>query len=294
MIGQVMRSTAIIFTLGFAIISIFGKFNYVAIFKGELGKRYLSWIFLVAFYLLTVFFASNLCIRLAVGTVILFSLLEYSRACRLKSFYLVFLILFTLFSFAIADFSPQLYPVLIPLFSLLLAVATIFQERVEELYQQVSYTSRVYLYIVWTLGHFCLFQYLDNARGWLVIIGFGVALSDVFAFVVGKTFGSHVISKKVNTAKAYEGIAGNLLGAALAIFLFRYLIPAPFPIYKLALLWLIIGLGSVTGDLISSLHKRHLGIKDWGDCIPGHGGVMDRINSFIVVVPTCFYFLKYF
>ncbi|MDD5593621.1 MAG: phosphatidate cytidylyltransferase [Candidatus Margulisbacteria bacterium] len=294
MINSILATTAIIFTIGFAIISVFGRFDYLTIFRGELGKRYLSWLALVAIYLTTVFLASNLWIKIVLGLFILFALYEYGVNCKLERFYLLYLLVFTLLSFLIADHLPQLYPVLIPAFSLILAIVTIFRDRVDDLYKQVSYSSRIYLYIVWTLGHFCLYQYLNDARNWLVIIAFGVALSDVFAFVFGKAFGRHLIARGVNSRKAYEGIIGDLFGAGLAFWLFFYLVPVGFPFYKLIILWLIVGLGSVAGDLISSLHKRHLGIKDWGELIPGHGGVLDRVNSLIVVIPICFYFLKYF
>ena len=83
---------------------------------------------------------------------------------------------------------------------------------------------------------------------------------------------------------------GGFAGAALAVTLFDFALPTAFGLPHKVALAFVIGLGAAWGDLISSLVKRAAGAKDWGDVLPGHGGLMDRANSLVVVVPLVFYF----
>jgi phosphatidate cytidylyltransferase len=109
-------------------------------------------------------------------------------------------------------------------------------------------------------------------------------------YTVGKLIGRHVISPEVNPRKAWEGLIGDFLGAGLAVWLFRFVLPVEFTLPYQIILALLIGLGTAWGDLISSLVKRVAGAKDWGNIIPGHGGLLDRANSMVVVIPLVYYF----
>jgi phosphatidate cytidylyltransferase len=123
-----------------------------------------------------------------------------------------------------------------------------------------------------------------------MLAGVGVAMSDAMQYTIGKLIGRHIISPAVNPRKAWEGLIGDLAGAAMAVALFNFAIPDGFWLpHKIALVFLI-GIGAAWGDLISSLIKRVAGAKDWGDIIPGHGGLLDRANSMVVVVPIVYYF----
>jgi phosphatidate cytidylyltransferase len=120
--------------------------------------------------------------------------------------------------------------------------------------------------------------------------GGGVALSDVMQYTVGKLIGKHIISPEVNPRKAWEGLLGDFLGAGAAVALFNFALPAAFTVWIQVALAVIIGLGAAWGDLISSMVKRVAGAKDWGEIIPGHGGLLDRANSMVVVIPLAYYF----
>ena len=123
-----------------------------------------------------------------------------------------------------------------------------------------------------------------------VPVGVGVALSDVMQYTVGKLIGRHVISPAVNPRKAWEGLFGDLLGAGVAVYLFRFALPPAFTPVPLVVLTVLIGVGAAWGDLVSSLVKRVAGVKDWGHILPGHGGLLDRANSMVVVLPLVYYF----
>lgn len=114
--------------------------------------------------------------------------------------------------------------------------------------------------------------------------------SDTFAYLTGKFFGKHIMAPKISPKKTWEGFAGGVfLTIVLGFFIEKY-----FP--ELRGNWMIVGfLISVFapfGDLVESQLKRNFGVKDSGNIIPGHGGILDRLDSFIIAVPVVYlYFI---
>jgi phosphatidate cytidylyltransferase len=76
----------------------------------------------------------------------------------------------------------------------------------------------------------------------------------------------------------------------MAVYLLRFALPTEFSIVHQIILTFIIGIGAAWGDLISSMIKRVADVKDWGQIIPGHGGLLDRANSMVIVFPLVYYF----
>lgn len=116
-------------------------------------------------------------------------------------------------------------------------------------------------------------------------------ISDSFAYIFGSLFGKHPMAPKISQAKSWEGFAGGLVGTILAGFIIEQYIDLP-----LQGNWIIIGLivafTAPLGDLTESKFKRFFKVKDSGNLIPGHGGFLDRLDSYIFVVPFVYtYFL---
>lgn len=137
---------------------------------------------------------------------------------------------------------------------------------------------------------------IGNKVVWLIwISAWG---SDTCAYVVGmltaKLFGNHKAFPVLSPKKSIEGCIGGVVGAALLGMLFgKYIMGSD---YGTILMGVICGIGSVIsqcGDLAASAIKRNFEIKDYGHCIPGHGGILDRFDSIIFTAP-CIYFLIYF
>ena len=124
----------------------------------------------------------------------------------------------------------------------------------------------------------------DDGLALVLALAVACAFSDVGAFMVGRRFGRHPLAPRLSPNKTREGVIGNLLGAALALTLF---IPAIVPVYGwpfwVALIPLVAA-GSLWGDLLESAAKREAGVKDAGRWLPGFGGILDRIDSFLVTV----------
>ena len=111
--------------------------------------------------------------------------------------------------------------------------------------------------------------------------------TDTFAYFVGYLFGKHKLIPKVSPKKTIEGSLGGVLGSTIGCMIFGYL-------FKLDMVSMVIigSIGSVIaqfGDLFASSIKRYVGIKDYGKLIPGHGGVLDRFDSVILVAPFVYY-----
>ena len=133
-----------------------------------------------------------------------------------------------------------------------------------------------------------------------IIIGLFVLIwtNDTFAYLVGKSMGKHKLFERISPKKTIEGFLGGVVFAAFAGFLISKLYIQPKADFstKSIIIWMIIALivsifGTI-GDLIESKFKRVAGVKDSGSIMPGHGGVLDRLDSVIFVAPIIFLFYQ--
>lgn len=129
----------------------------------------------------------------------------------------------------------------------------------------------------------------DMAMGavWLWVALIGTWASDTFAYFTGVTLGRHKLCEAISPKKSVEGFLGGLLGTAAAVAAIGAALS--WPILPMALLGVAIALLATLGDLVESAVKRYTGIKDSGVLIPGHGGVLDRFDSVMFVVPFVYY-----
>ncbi|MEP6806108.1 MAG: phosphatidate cytidylyltransferase [Flavobacterium sp.] len=133
-----------------------------------------------------------------------------------------------------------------------------------------------------------------------IIIGLFILIwtNDTFAYLVGKSIGKHKLFERISPKKTIEGFLGGVVFAALAGFLISkfYIQPNPEFSSKSILIWtiiaLIVSIFGTIGDLIESKFKRVAGVKDSGAIMPGHGGVLDRLDSVIFVAPIIFLFYQ--
>jgi len=284
----ILRITGILFLFGFGLVLFFARKDLKAGLKGELGKRYIGWLIIAPVFLIGSF------VKGVVAALILFVffylvLAEYTRVVGVQRPYVIHLYIFVPITFFTAQYFPELYAVLPAAAILTLTLVPILTHHIDDLYIQLSFAGRGYLYLVWSVGHLILIQHLAGT-GLIMITAIGVALSDVMQYTIGKLIGKHIIAPEVNPRKAWEGLIGDLLGAGMAVYLLRFALPAEFTVVHQVILAILIGLGSAWGDLISSMLKRVADVKDWGQIIPGHGGLLDRANSMVVVIPLAYYF----
>jgi phosphatidate cytidylyltransferase len=131
-----------------------------------------------------------------------------------------------------------------------------------------------------------------NGRTLLLFLVFVVEMSDVLQFVWGKTLGRHKILPTVSPNKTWEGFLGGIITTSLAALLIRFLTPfTPLETVGVALLLTVAGF---FGGAVMSAVKRDFGVKDFGGLIPGHGGMLDRVDSLCYAAPIFFHYLRYF
>ncbi|MFC0141976.1 phosphatidate cytidylyltransferase [Erwinia mallotivora] len=121
---------------------------------------------------------------------------------------------------------------------------------------------------------------------WLLYVMFLVWGADSGAYLFGRLFGRHKLAPKVSPGKTWEGFFGGLAASALIAWLLSLWAPLMVPTSTLLACSVGAALASVLGDLSESMFKREAGIKDSGNLIPGHGGIMDRIDSLTAAVPV--------
>jgi phosphatidate cytidylyltransferase len=131
---------------------------------------------------------------------------------------------------------------------------------------------------------FALVKLHEHGPSVLLFLLLLVVAADVGAYFSGRKFGRNKLAPKVSPGKTWEGVFGGLFGAALvaAVGVSWFGVPAV-PFVALSLIAVI---ASIVGDLTESLFKRHAGIKDSGSLLPGHGGVLDRVDSVTAAAPV--------
>ena len=155
-----------------------------------------------------------------------------------------------------------------------------------------------YMGLVYIVLPFILLSLLWNSHKYLVLGMFVMIwLNDTGAFLVGSAMGKHRLFPRVSPKKSWEGFFGGLVFCIAAAFVYKFCFPSYFALYSLIFLCFIgaiVCVFSTWGDLVESLIKRAVGVKDSGNLIPGHGGILDRIDSLLLVAPaTCFFVLIY-
>lgn len=134
---------------------------------------------------------------------------------------------------------------------------------------------------------------LEQGRELVLLALAPACLSDAFAFFAGKIFGRKPLAPMVSPKKTVEGLIGALVGALAGAALIRWLLLPGLAWHHAAIFAVIVWITAPMGDLIESLLKRSCGVKDSGSVIPGHGGVLDRLDALIFTAPAAYAFAVY-
>ena len=126
--------------------------------------------------------------------------------------------------------------------------------------------------------------YEDRVYGLYTILVFNTAIFDSFAYLIGSKFGKTYIAKKISPNKTLEGLIGGILASILFGIFISYLFD--YQIYQIILFFIILCFLAFIGDLSISFIKRQSGVKDTGSILPGHGGILDRIDSHLIAIPV--------
>ncbi|MEE8221944.1 MAG: phosphatidate cytidylyltransferase [Nitrosomonadaceae bacterium] len=134
----------------------------------------------------------------------------------------------------------------------------------------------------------CLALYQLRAIDPLLLLGFMTAVwvSDSAAYFVGRALGRHKLASKISPGKTWEGVAGALIAVSIYALTWGYLAGEKTQTMLLVPLLLVLVVLGIIGDLFESLMKRHAGVKNSGNILPGHGGILDRIDALTSTLPV--------
>lgn len=151
-----------------------------------------------------------------------------------------------------------------------------------------------FAYVALPLGHMVLLYALPDGVKWIFLMLTIVMMGDSAAYYLGTAFGKRRLYPEVSPKKSIEGALGGLAGSIVGAFLVRLLyFPALTPVDCVAAA-LILGILGQLGDLFESLLKRSFGVKDSGNMVPGHGGILDRLDSILFAAPAAYYYVMFF
>ncbi len=193
----------------------------------------------------------------------------------------------------VAFISREGFYLMAPLLLIIATLQPLLYGSVREGVRHMAFAAFGWGYLAWFLGHAVLIQqYVEGGLGIILMLGLAVALSDVGAFTVGKAFGRHKLSPRLSPNKTVEGALGNFLGAYAGVIIMSFALPASIRSGAVIGFPILIGLGALWGDLVESALKREFGVKDAGTWLPGFGGLLDRIDSLLIVLPLSYYALR--
>jgi phosphatidate cytidylyltransferase len=134
---------------------------------------------------------------------------------------------------------------------------------------------------------------VQGGTAWVVLAFVVTWANDTFAYFAGMFFGKHKLYEKVSPKKTWEGFAGGALGSVVGALVIRSTLLPELPVPQAVLLGAGASLLGPMGDFTESLLKRAAGVKDSGKLIPGHGGLLDRIDALLFVVPWVYLFVRW-
>lgn len=139
-----------------------------------------------------------------------------------------------------------------------------------------------------TMGFYFFMHTRLIGLNYLLFILFVIWMTDTGAYFFGNAFGKRKLWPKISPNKTIEGALGGLLSSVVIAIIFQLVYPFTFSMYYIVGVALIISVVGQLGDLVASAYKRHYEIKDSGSLLPGHGGILDRLDSLLFVLPVLY------
>ena len=266
----------------------------------ELKERIISWFYMITIFMFGVYWNEVLgVIFLALISYLAFK--EYvslipTRIVDRRIIFYGYLFIVPQFYFAYIQWY-EMYIITIPVY--LFLFLPFRQIWIGETKGFIANTSRVYwgaMLFIFALSHSAYLYKLepkDAATGpmMLLYLLFLTEVNDIFQYICGKTFGKRKIVPRVSPNKTLEGFLGALVLTTLFAFLFAYLTPLSH--MESIFAGIIIATAGFIGDVVVSMVKRDVGVKDTGNLIAGHGGILDRLDSLTYTAPLFFHFIYY-
>jgi len=183
-------------------------------------------------------------------------------------------------------------PVLLTSAVALSLIRLLLRPQRESAFPRWAWTIAGILYVGWLLSHLVALRGLDAGRSWVFFALFATFASDTAAFFVGRALGKHHLAPTVSPGKTWEGAIAGVFGAIAISLLF--MLPTPLSLHfsygQAILMGILVSIFGQLGDLIESLFKRNMEVKESSRLVPGHGGVLDRMDSIVFAGIVVYYY----
>jgi phosphatidate cytidylyltransferase len=186
-------------------------------------------------------------------------------------------------------------PIVITATMLISLIWLLLRPSREKAFHDWAWTIVGALYVGWMLSYWLNLRGLEDGRNWVYLAMFTTFANDTGAFFIGRAWGKRKLAPAISAAKTWEGAIGGLISAILAAVVIAMVLNLIFPFifkyWQIILLGFLVGVFAQLGDLVESLLKRNTGVKESGNLLPGHGGILDRFDSLIFVGVMVYYYI---
>lgn len=194
-----------------------------------------------------------------------------------------------LFSFLAGD--RLIIPAAITAFVLAFALHMLFRfDDIRDAARESALLMMGLVYVPLLLGHLILLRNLPFGKEWILLMLVVVMCGDSAAYYSGSTLGKTRLYPEVSPKKSVEGSIGGILGSIAGAIIFKLTFFPQLSYLHCVIAAILLGVLGQLGDLFESLLKRSFGVKDSGTLIPGHGGILDRLDSILFAAPAAFYY----
>jgi phosphatidate cytidylyltransferase len=270
---------------------------------GSVWRTYCGWLIMIPL-VLSVVFAGRAATIMSVAVLALFAFREFARATGLyRDRWITSAVYAGIVAVAVSSLvqDPWLHVrgwyglfMALPVYIVsLILVVPIARNQAKGQLQNSAIAILGFIYLGWMFSHVGFLANSPHAYGYLLFLLLAVEANDVAAFTSGKLFGRHKLREEISPNKTWGGAMGALAFSMVLPWLLWFSFPHFGPL-QLVLTGLIVGIGGQLGDLTVSMIKRDMGVKDMGSLIPGHGGLLDRIDSLIFAGPLFFHMVRWF
>lgn len=254
----------------------------------KFNKRYIG-----SLIILPIIFAillGGVVLKSVIGIITIIAILEFSNSLSIKGIkinkylILLFIIIYYVIDLKYSNLCIYIFFIILLLYSL--------SKNSNIVDISLSFISIFYIVIPFS------FIFILNEKNvylpWIIFLS--AWSTDTIAYLIGKNFGKHKISKRISPNKTLEGSLAGVVGCIAIILIFGYIFKddIKIPMLNLFVLSFFTSISAQLGDLIASSIKRFTGIKDFGNLIPGHGGILDRFDSILMISVTVFMYAHIF
>ncbi|HEX6530981.1 MAG TPA: phosphatidate cytidylyltransferase [Nitrospira sp.] len=149
------------------------------------------------------------------------------------------------------------------------------------------------LYVGLTLSYLVLIRLMPEGEFLLIFLLLVTWAADTGAYYVGTLYGRRLLAPSISPKKTFEGLVGGIIGATIIAFIARWTFMPGFSALETVVLALFLTVAGLWGDLVESAIKRSVGVKDSGGLLPGHGGMLDRLDSLLFSAPAFYYYVTF-